>query len=204
MPASSLNEGCWFPNFEIAARNTGFRRPRRVAKSTFCKMLNIAQTDRRPGLWPPKSRPRGGNLGAQGLARRGTARIGVACGWMPFDGKTFQESGKIWSEWQDLNLRPPAPEAGALPGCATLRPSRLTYIDASPEGRNKRPDGRLPALSPPLPLPWLAGRRASANILVCAGQYVRARGDIWASTVGPIIDSGMGRGQAVRQRVLVP
>ena len=26
-----------------------------------------------------------------------------------------------WSEWQDLNLRPPAPEAGALPGCATLR-----------------------------------------------------------------------------------
>lgn len=27
-----------------------------------------------------------------------------------------------WSEWQDSNLRPPAPEAGALPGCATLRP----------------------------------------------------------------------------------
>ena len=27
-----------------------------------------------------------------------------------------------WSERQDLNLRPPAPHAGALPGCATLRP----------------------------------------------------------------------------------
>src|SRR5215470_10366660 len=26
-----------------------------------------------------------------------------------------------WSEWGDLNSRPPAPEAGALPGCATLR-----------------------------------------------------------------------------------
>ena len=26
-----------------------------------------------------------------------------------------------WSEWQDLNLRPPRPERGALPGCATLR-----------------------------------------------------------------------------------
>ena len=26
-----------------------------------------------------------------------------------------------WSERQDLNLRPPAPQAGALPGCATLR-----------------------------------------------------------------------------------
>src|SRR5262249_34998106 len=26
-----------------------------------------------------------------------------------------------WSEWQDLNLRPPRPERGALPDCATLR-----------------------------------------------------------------------------------
>ena len=29
-----------------------------------------------------------------------------------------------WSEWQDLNLRPPRPERGALPGCATLRKPR--------------------------------------------------------------------------------
>ncbi len=28
---------------------------------------------------------------------------------------------KNWSEWQDLNLRPPRPERGALPDCATLR-----------------------------------------------------------------------------------
>src|SRR6476660_7305754 len=28
---------------------------------------------------------------------------------------------KGWSEWQDLNLRPPRPERGALPDCATLR-----------------------------------------------------------------------------------
>lgn len=28
---------------------------------------------------------------------------------------------KIWSEREDLNLRHPAPKAGALPGCATLR-----------------------------------------------------------------------------------
>ena len=26
-----------------------------------------------------------------------------------------------WSEWEDLNLRPPRPERGALPVCATLR-----------------------------------------------------------------------------------
>jgi hypothetical protein len=30
----------------------------------------------------------------------------------PFD------SAKYWSEWQDLNLRPPRPERGALPECA--------------------------------------------------------------------------------------
>jgi hypothetical protein len=33
----------------------------------------------------------------------------------------YQES---WSEWQDLNLRPPRPERGALPDCATLRLTR--------------------------------------------------------------------------------
>ena len=27
-----------------------------------------------------------------------------------------------WSGREDLNLRPPAPKAGALPGCATPRP----------------------------------------------------------------------------------
>ena len=29
---------------------------------------------------------------------------------------------EFWSEREDSNLRPPAPEAGALPDCATLRP----------------------------------------------------------------------------------
>src|SRR6185312_3464237 len=29
--------------------------------------------------------------------------------------------GKEWSEREDLNLRPPAPQADALPGCATFR-----------------------------------------------------------------------------------
>ncbi len=31
------------------------------------------------------------------------------------------EAPPNWSEWADSNCRPPAPEAGALPGCATLR-----------------------------------------------------------------------------------
>ena len=45
-----------------------------------------------------------------------------------------------WSEREDLNLRPPAPEAGALPGCATLRPTvslheAATTSKAPREGR---------------------------------------------------------------------
>src|SRR5262249_274155 len=32
----------------------------------------------------------------------------------------FDFVGEAWSEWQDLNLRPPRPERGALPDCATL------------------------------------------------------------------------------------
>src|SRR5947207_14807701 len=35
-----------------------------------------------------------------------------------------------WSEWQDLNLRPPRPERGALPGCATLRLEGRSYSGA--------------------------------------------------------------------------
>src|SRR4051812_42874627 len=36
-------------------------------------------------------------------------------------GARSKTSAKYWSEWQDLNLRPPRPERGALPDCATLR-----------------------------------------------------------------------------------
>ncbi len=31
-----------------------------------------------------------------------------------------------WSEYKDSNLGPPAPKAGALPGCATLRRNRYS------------------------------------------------------------------------------
>src|SRR5215469_14434068 len=40
--------------------------------------------------------------------------------------------GFLWSEWQDLNLRPPRPERGALPDCATLRHRGRSYIDGRP------------------------------------------------------------------------
>ena len=34
----------------------------------------------------------------------------------------------LWSGREDLNLRPPAPKAGALPGCATSRQPRSSGI----------------------------------------------------------------------------
>lgn len=34
---------------------------------------------------------------------------------------------KVWSEWQDSNLRHPAPKAGALPNCATPRIQKILY-----------------------------------------------------------------------------
>ena len=46
----------------------------------------------------------------------------------------MREAGN-WSEREDSNLRPPAPEAGALPGCATLRPWRRGYRVSRPLAR---------------------------------------------------------------------
>src|SRR6185369_3984975 len=40
-----------------------------------------------------------------------------------------------WSGREDLNLRPPGPEPGALPGCATPRLSRLSSLAASSGGK---------------------------------------------------------------------
>lgn len=37
-----------------------------------------------------------------------------------------------WSEWSDSNTRPPRPERGALPDCATLRDQRRLYRPAHP------------------------------------------------------------------------
>jgi hypothetical protein len=42
------------------------------------------------------------------------------------------KSAKCWSEWQDLNLRPPRPERGALPDCATLRLLGRMVLIATP------------------------------------------------------------------------
>ena len=46
---------------------------------------------------------------------------------------TCYKEGKFdfWSEREDLNLRPPQPHCGALPGCATLRHTESTELFSS-------------------------------------------------------------------------
>ena len=39
--------------------------------------------------------------------------------------------GEEWSGREDLNLRPPAPKAGALPGCATPRHFAVSFDSKS-------------------------------------------------------------------------
>ena len=120
----------------------------------------------------------------------------------------------IWSEWGDSNSRPPAPEAGALPGCATLRLAGATYIDKRLMPRNQGlPRGRM------------GGRPGNC---LRRGRYHGRGSDIAAKEASgygpprlaareessPRTDSlrrayqrrwlSLGRGQAVRQRALVP
>jgi hypothetical protein len=45
--------------------------------------------------------------------------------------KTIKPKGSNWSGRQDLNLRPPAPHAGALPSCAT---PRQTLVPSGTQG----------------------------------------------------------------------
>src|SRR5258708_23313194 len=62
-----------------------------------------------------------------------------------------------WSGREDLNLRPPAPKAGALPGCATPRQKRMKQIfilaecycfrTSRPEPKRHRPLGLCSPLS---------------------------------------------------------
>ena len=51
--------------------------------------------------------------------QRGRDDLREGCRARTLHARTTHQKG--WSEWQDLNLRPPRPERGALPGCATLR-----------------------------------------------------------------------------------
>src|SRR5262245_7010393 len=97
-------------------------------------MINIAQTDRSLGAsFTPMKPAYGTTLAPKGTRGAASPKIRklsrIRCRWVD---KLSKKSGKIWSEWQDLNLRPPAPEAGALPGCATLRPAEAHVYRRDP------------------------------------------------------------------------
>ncbi len=67
-------------------------------------------------------------------ARNPEPRVPSACGW---SSRVENPPAPVLSQWsgrEDLNLRPPAPKAGALPGCATPRLHRQAsslYLRAS-------------------------------------------------------------------------
>lgn len=81
---------------------------------------------------------------------------------------------KSWSERQDLNLRPPHPQRGALPDCATFR---LTH--SLPELPQKIKQPFTPAPS----LPQFGARCANpaGRALLLVGFAVNTPGDTTAS-----------------------
>ncbi len=52
--------------------------------------------------------------------------------------------GEVWSGREDLNLRLPRPERGALPGCATPRSEQVLFLrsaaDTAGHALQRRPD----------------------------------------------------------------
>ena len=99
-----------------------------------------------------------------------------------------------WSERRDLNSRPLAPEASALPGCATLRPTRIRHpgLDAV-------------ALEPSANVPY---SRRSATLQAAHGAVrhndCRRRIKRLCSVPFRRASGLLGRSQAVRQRILIP
>src|SRR5206468_10176922 len=65
------------------------------------------------------------------IGKSGHSRIGIS-------------ALSLWSGREDLNLRPPAPKAGALPGCATpRRPARVRVRSAPTISPAEKPPDRL-------------------------------------------------------------
>ncbi len=71
-----------------------------------------------------------------------------------------------WSEWSDSNTRPPRPERGALPGCATLRSSR------APGNPGREPPGRRPVdvagISTAFLTPQAPSRTSAKKVCQCS------------------------------------
>ena len=161
-------------------------------------MLNIAQTDRSLGAsFTPMKPAHDTTLAPKGSPGAPSPRYACCCdfdasGWKKVPGNRENLVGVAGFE-------PATPCSRSR--CATrLRytPSSRgsPYIDVSPKARKKRPDCRA---ARPSPAVALASGCSARLIIVCAGA-----GPLLGMHGRAIIDSGMGRGQAVRQRVLVP
>src|SRR5262245_30131663 len=72
-----------------------------------------------------------------------------------------------WSEWQDLNLRPPRPERGALPDCATLRRKGALITRVRERPQAQRFPG-IPMTAPPLTRVIEAGGTAADTAAAAA------------------------------------
>lgn len=97
---------------------------------------------------PPQARPQGK------IGRASQGLRGLPAAWPPLAAKTKRGHTTswydllifLWSERLDSNQRPPAPKAGALPCCATLRDGMFCTQKALLwQGRPvRRPQGPLP------------------------------------------------------------
>jgi hypothetical protein len=97
--------------------------------------------------------PRRQNAGSESQRSRLRSRLRIGVKWrarlspvsfVPHNWpRRHSERRETWSEWQDLNLRPPRPERGALPGCATaISLVRLIHANSDkvvpPSASNRR------------------------------------------------------------------
>jgi hypothetical protein len=131
----------------------------------------------------------------------GVRRPSRPCGARLRDGQALNQR-EVWSGRGDLNARPPAPKAGALPGCAT--PRQLTSLILTPfltgDARRSpeklamdilehRCDGGKPIvltqLSEAFPRTFFRKRIGSARPLDCAGCASFLRSEYALDKMGP-------------------
>ncbi len=105
---------------------------------------------------------------------------GIICNYLKY-------LGKFWSEWQDLNLRPPRPERGALPDCATLRSTGGRLIASVAPQRNRAKHllcGFLQSLAGDLSRRMRPPVRSACRWLHRAATHTRTQQRVGASPSG--------------------
>ncbi len=128
LPALSVAEGNLRPPAPKLSRFASVRARRRNPESRSARRGSSCRQGRdwsgREDL--PALSEAEGNLRPPAPKLRRSARVRARCrnpeSRSARRGSSCRQ-GRDWSGREDLNLRPPAPKAGALPGCATPRPA---------------------------------------------------------------------------------